>query len=90
MTKRTRVLKEQKAMKVLLRKYNLEEDADKLGTSVKTLEDIAFVTQDTVEYFKLKGTVAQYMDIVRNETGKEPEAIKAEYVKSSTKSQKRK
>ncbi len=77
-------------MKVLLRKYNLEEDADKLGTSVKTLEDIAFVTQDTVEYFKLKGTVAQYMDIVRNETGKEPEAIKAEYVKSSTKSQKRK
>ena len=77
-------------MKNLLCKYDLEEDADKLGTSVQTLEDIAFVTQDTVEYFKLKGTVAQYMDIVRNETGKEPEAIKAEYVKSSTKSQKRK
>jgi hypothetical protein len=87
------MMKEQKAMKAmkaLLCKYNLEEDADKLGASVQSLEDIAFVTQDTVEYFKLKGTVAQYMDIVRNETGKEPEAIKAEYVKSSTKSQKRK
>jgi hypothetical protein len=93
MTKRTRALKEQKAMKamkVLLRKYNLEEDADKFGACVQNIIDIACITQSSVEYFKLKGTVAQYMDIVRNETGKEPEAIKAEYVKSSTKSQKRK
>ena len=48
-------------MKVLLRKYNLEEDADKLGTCVQDIIDIAYITQDTVEYFKLKGTVAQYM-----------------------------
>jgi len=93
MTKRTQTLKEQKAMKamkVLLRKYNLEEDADKLGFRVQDIEDIACVNQKIVDSLNLKGTVAQYMDIVRNETGKEPEAIKAEYVKSSTKSQKRK
>ncbi len=78
------MMKEQKAMKAmkaLLCKYNLEEDADKLGTSVQTLEHIAHVTQDTVEYFNLKGTVAQYMDIVRNETGKDPAAYKAECLK---------
>ena len=87
MTKRTRVLKEQKnmkAMKVLLRKYNLEEDADKFGCRVQDIEDIACVTQKDVDLLNLKGTVAQYMDIVRNETGKEPEAINAEYVKRMT------
>ena len=67
-----------KTMKVLLRKYNLEEDADKLGTCVQDLEDIAWIDQDTVEYFNLKGSVAQYMDIIRNETGKDPEAYRTE------------
>ncbi len=93
MTKRTRALKEQKAMKAmkaLLRKYNLEEDADKFGACVQDIIDIACINQKTVDLYNLKGTVAQYMDIVRNETGKEPEAINAEYVNISTKSQKRK
>ncbi len=93
MTKRTRALKEQKAMKamkILLRKYDLEEDADKFGFRVQDIEDIACVNQKIVDSLNLKGTVAQYMDIVRNETGKEPEAINAEYVNISTKSQKRK
>ena len=78
------MLKEQEAMKTmknLLRKYDLEEDADKLGASAQTLEHLAHITQESVEFFNLKGTVAQYMDIVRKETGKDPEAYKAECLK---------
>jgi hypothetical protein len=77
-----------KTIKDLLRKYDLEEDADKLGTSVQDIVDIACITQCTVEYFNLKGTVAQYMHIVRNETGKEPEAVYAEWIKGVTESKK--
>ena len=69
-TKRQRDLKEQKAMKamrVLLSKYNLEEDADRLGRSVQDLDDLACIDQEIVDFYKLKGTVAQYMDIVKQE-----------------------
>ncbi len=75
MTTRTLALKEQKAMKamkVLLRKYNLEEDADKFGFRVQDIEDIACVNQNIVDSLNLKGTVAQYMDIFLKETGQEP------------------
>lgn len=78
-TKRQRALKEQKAMKamrVLLCKYNLEEDADRLGRSVQDLDDLACINQKIVDDYKLKGTVAQYMDIVKQETGKFPEGYK--------------
>ena len=69
-TKRQRDLKEQKAMKamrVLLSKYNLEEDADKLGRCVQDLDDIACIDQKIVDFYKLKGTVAEYMYIVKQE-----------------------
>ena len=75
MTKRTLDLKEQKAMKamkVLLRKYNLEEDADKFGFRVQDIEDLACVNQEIVDSLNLKGTVVQYMDIFMKETGQEP------------------
>ena len=69
-TKRQRALKEQeamKAMRVLLRKYNLEEDADKMGRCARDLNDLACIDQEIVDFYKLKGTVAQYMDIVKQE-----------------------
>lgn len=56
-----------KAMRVLLSKYNLEEDADKLGRCVQDLDDIACIDQKIVDVYKLKGTVAEYMDIVEQE-----------------------
>jgi hypothetical protein len=79
MTKRTRVLEQQKnmkAMKVLLRKYNLEEDAVKLGYRVEDIQDLACVDQKTVDSLNLKGTVAQYMDIFNQETDKEAEDVR--------------
>jgi len=79
MTKRTRVLEEQKnmkAMKVLLRKYNLEEDAVKFGYRVQDIEDLACVDQKLVDSLNLKGTVAQYMDIFNQETDKEAEDVR--------------
>ncbi len=81
LTERQRALKEQKAMKavrVLLSKYNLEEDADKLGCHVQHLEDIAYIDQEIVDSFELKGTVAEYMHIIKQETGKDVEVYKLE------------
>ena len=65
-----------KVMRVLLSKYNLEEDADKLGCSVQTINDIGYINQKRVDSLKLKGTVAQYMDIFKKETGKYPASYK--------------
>jgi hypothetical protein len=81
LTERQRALKEQKAMKVvrvLLSKYNLEEDADKLGHHVQYLQDIVHIDQEFVDSFKLKGTVAEYMHIIKQETGKDVEDYKLE------------
>ena len=81
LTERQRALKEQKAMKtvrVLLSKYNLEEDADKLGRFVLDLDDIAHINQKIVDDFKLKGSVAEYMHIIKQETGKDAEVYKLE------------
>jgi len=61
-----------KTMRVLLSKYNLEEDADKLGTGLQTIRGIGMIDQDIVNKYKLQGTVAQYMDIFKQETGKYP------------------
>ena len=60
------------AMRVLLKKYNLEEDADKLGSQLQTIRDIGCINQEDVNSYKLKGSVAQYMDIFKQETGKYP------------------
>ena len=59
-------------MRVLLSKYNLEEDADKLGPQLQTIRDLGYINQRWVNSFKLKGSVAQYMDIFKQETGKYP------------------
>ena len=81
LTERQRALKEQKAMKavrVLLSKNNLEEVADKLGRHVQYLQDIAYIDQEIVDSFELKGTVTEYMHIIKQETGKDAGVYKLE------------
>lgn len=76
LTKRQRALKERKAMKAMrdiLYKYELEKDADKLGRVVQDMMDLACMTQKDIDFYKLKGTLTQYRDIVKQETGLFPE-----------------
>ncbi len=80
MTKRTRalrLLKKKKIMKDVLRKYNLEEDLDKVwDLGLHNLTGIPWMEQQDIIDCNLKGILSDYMDIFKKETGKDPEAYK--------------
>ena len=80
MTKRTRALRDMKmkqAMKDVLRKYNLVEDLDKAwDLGLRNVFGIPWMNQQDIIDSNLKGTLSDYMDIFKKETGKDPEAYK--------------
>jgi hypothetical protein len=83
MTKRTRALRDMKmkqAMKDVLRKYNLVEDLDKAwDLGLRNVFGIPWMNQQDIIDSNLKGTLSDYMDIFKKETGKDPEAYKEAY-----------
>ena len=83
MTKRTRALRDMKmkqVMKDVLRKYNLVEDLDKAwDLGLHNLFGIPWMNQQDIIDSNLKGTLSDYMDIFKKETGKDPEAYKEAY-----------
>lgn len=64
-------------MKDVLRKYKLEEDLDKAwDLGLHSLFGIPWMNQQDIIDSNLKGTLSDYMDIFKKETGKDPEAYK--------------
>ena len=70
-TQRQRVIRDKKkkeAMRVILHKYDLEDDLDKVwALGVRRLRDIPYMTKEDVIDCKLKGTLAQYNHIYTQE-----------------------
>ena len=81
MTKRTRAIRDQELkniMTVILRKYDLLDDLDKLwALGVRTLRDIPWMTPADIILFDFTGTLAEYRHIYRQEKAAEKAAEKA-------------
>ncbi len=81
MTKRTRVIRDQEhknVLTVILRKYDLLDDLDKLwALGVREVADIPWLTPDDIPLFDLKGTLNEYHHIYRQEKALEEAAEKA-------------
>ena len=71
LTKRQRAIRDKKkkeAMRVILCKYDLEDDLDKVwALGVRRLRDISYMKKEDVIDCKLKGTLAEYKHIYRQE-----------------------
>ena len=71
MTKRTRAIRKQKKQKpwgLILRKYGLYADLDKVwDLGVRSLDDIRWMTQEDIILSNLKGTLAEYRNMFKME-----------------------